>query len=846
MNIHTKPVQGLQLPESIKRLSDLAYNFYFGWQPEIQELFKDINPVAWETFIHNPLQVLKNTPSETFNFLESSVKFLNEYHNALDKLDVYLNRSETWFTKHAVNPKMNPIAYFSAEYGLHESFPMYSGGLGVLSGDHCKSASDLGLPFVAVGLLYQEGFFTQQIDRDGNQKAVYTKYNPRDLAIREVVDETGSNVRVTLTISDRPVQAKIWKAAVGRISIFLLDVNLPENHPDDRAINGQLYHADHDTRIRQEMLLGIGGARALKALGITPSVWHMNEGHSAFLGLERIRNLMSGSGLSFEEAREVVAANTVFTTHTPVPAGNDEFHRGLVDHCFHRYWSAFGLPREKVFELGKDGFHTGERFSMTVLAIKLSHFRNGVSQLHGKVSRRLWHDLWPHLPEAEVPIGAVTNGVHTPTWMASDIQDLTAKTFGADWRDHLTDPAFWEKIPEFPKTKFWKIHNVWKILLIHEVRKRLKKQFRREGLPAEEIDNYLKPGILTIGFARRFATYKRANLMFRDVNRLKAILDHPDRPVQIIIAGKAHPADRPGQAVVREIFHHMRSDAFKGKVVLVENYDLALAKLLVAGTDIWLNNPRKPLEASGTSGMKAILNGGINFSVLDGWWVEGANGKNGWEIGPKDPPSDPDLQDELDGKSLYETLENEIIPLYYDKSPTGIPENWISKAFESYKSLISFFSTDRMVAEYFEKYYETAARSGEDHHAENFKLTKEIVKWKQAIRPIWHSIHGEVVLNGHDNVMQGKTLVEIKVKLHLETLAPEDVRVEAAWYRENHGTEFVSDWMGLSWVQSDGSDAFFQAQVPSSEKPDTRLRIRILPRHKSLPVPEDLGLVYYL
>jgi starch phosphorylase len=687
----------------------LAYNFWTGWQPEAQELFQTLNPEVWEKSLHCPLQVLRQTPSETLEKLAGSNAFLEKYQAVLAQFDAYMNDTNTWFQQNANNPAMNPIAYFSAEYGIHESFPMYSGGLGVLSGDHCKSASDLGIPFVAVGLWYQHGFFTQQIDAYGNQRAIFHKYEPKNLAVQEVVDDSGNEVRVTLSIAEREVQAKIWRLQVGRISLLLLDVNIPENHPDDRAINSQLYRADHDTRIRQEMLLGIGGARALKAVGITPSVWHMNEGHSAFMGLERIRDYMANQNLSFEEAVEAVRANAIFTTHTPVPAGHDEFHHGLMDYVFQRYWNHLGLPRDKVLELGKDGFRTGEHFSMTVLAIKLSNLRNGVSQLHGKVSQHLWHDLWPNLPEEKVPIGAVTNGVHTPSWMSGEVQALTSQVFGPKWRTNLTNPTFWEKPVSLPKEAFWQLHTRSKQRLIEEVRRRLKIQFSREALPTEEIDSYLNPHVLTIGFARRFATYKRANLIFRDIERLKAILNHADRPVQIIFAGKAHPADQPGQAVLRDIFVHSREDGFRGKIVLVENYDLALAKLLVAGSDVWLNNPRKPLEASGTSGMKAILNGSINFSVLDGWWVEGYNGKNGWEIGPNEPPSDPNLQDEMDVQSLYETLEKEIVPLYYQQNDKGIPEGWIDKAFESYRSLISFFSTDRMVAEYFEKYYAKAA-----------------------------------------------------------------------------------------------------------------------------------------
>ncbi len=707
--IHSRPLTALSLPEKIQRLSELAYNFWTGWQPDVQALFQEINPEVWDAYLHCPLQVLKQTPLEQLEKLAEDAAFIERYQAAVRKFDAYMQEPNTWFRQNAANLDMNPIAYFSAEYGIHESFPMYSGGLGVLSGDHCKSASDLGLPFVAVGLWYQQGFFTQQIDRYGNQKAIFTKYDPVNLAVQEVTDASGKEIRVALSIAEREVQAKIWRLQVGRINLLLLDVDVPENHPDDRAINNQLYRADHETRIRQEMLLGIGGARALKALGITPSVWHMNEGHSAFMGLERIRDFMANQNLSFEEAVEAVRANAIFTTHTPVPAGHDEFHYGLMDYTFQRYWNHLGLPRDKVLELGKDGFHTGDRFSMTVLAIKLSSFRNGVSQLHGKVSQHLWHDLWPNLPEEKVPIGAVTNGVHTPSWMAGDVQELTSKVFGEDWRTNLTRPEFWEKSVMLPKEEFWRTHTRAKQRLIEEARRRLKKQFSREGLPADEVDLYLDPSVLTIGFARRFATYKRANLIFRDVERLKSIVNRADRPVQIIFAGKAHPADQPGQAVLRDIFHYTREDGFRGKIVLIENYDLALAKLLVAGSDVWLNNPRKPLEASGTSGMKAILNGSINFSVLDGWWVEGYNGKNGWEIGPNDPPSDPNLQDQMDVQSLYETLENEIIPLYYRQNEAGIPEDWIEKAFESFRSLIAFFSTDRMVAEYFEKFYAHAA-----------------------------------------------------------------------------------------------------------------------------------------
>ncbi|HEY6409954.1 MAG TPA: alpha-glucan family phosphorylase, partial [Ktedonobacteraceae bacterium] len=597
----------------------------------------------------------------------------------LSDFDTYMHppKHETWFSQNFPELGEQVIAYFSAEFGLHEALPIYSGGLGILSGDHCKEASDLDLPFVGVGFLYPQGYFRQGITREGVQEASYDKLQFSEAPAIPACDANGNEVMITVDLPGRQIHAKVWKVQVGRIPLYLMDTDVAPNTPPDRELSARLYGGDREMRISQEIVLGIGGVRALRALGISPAAWHINEGHAAFLNLERCRELVA-SGLTFNQAREAVAANSLFTTHTPVPAGNDTFSYDLVDKYFGSYWSQLGLTRDQFMEVAREDHGWGPTYGMTVLALRLTGQHNGVSALHGSVSRKMWQFMWPGIDAEEVPIDYITNGVHTPSWIAPEMDALFKQHLGEDWQEHVDEADFWNRLSDIPDEELWKAHLQRKEALIDFTRRHLKRHHLRLGEGAAqitEIERMLNADAFLLGFARRFATYKRATLIFRDPDRLHRILNNSGKPVQIIFAGKAHPADEPGKALIEQVYRLSRSDAFRGKVIFLENYDIDMARYLVSGTDLWLNNPIRPHEASGTSGQKAALNGQPNCSILDGWWAEGFNGKNGWAIGEEREYHDADVQAEADSLSVYQLLEEEIIPTYYDRSPDGIPHN---------------------------------------------------------------------------------------------------------------------------------------------------------------------------
>jgi glycogen phosphorylase len=699
-----------QLTPRLARLAELAYDFWWSWHRPARDLFKQVDRALWTSTRHNPVRILRETPREQILSLTKDPAFLRDFDAVLMELDREIKNGHTWYKQTYPELYNHPIAYFSAEFGLHISLPIYSGGLGVLSGDHTKEASDLGLPFVAVGFLYEQGYFRQRLDHSGWQEAIYPPLNPEEVALRPITLEEDSCGTITVNVGDRPICLQLWEVAVGRARLYLIDAGVEENAPWDRQLTARLYGGDREMRIQQEILLGIGGVRVLRALGIEPRVWHINEGHSAFMVLERTREYVA-QGASFEEARDLVRASTIFTTHTPVPAGHDVFDFGLVDKYFHGYWSELGLSRDDFLALGSHDAGHGAGFNMTKLALQLSGYANGVSELHGQVSRRMWQSLWPGRQEDEVPIGYVTNGVHLPSWTGEAMHRVYRKYVSPDWIQRQDDPLLWSRVEEIPDSELWEAHSLLKQKMFATIRERARQDWITRSTPPEQLlasGIFLDPNALVIGFARRFATYKRATLIFRDVDRLMQLVHNQYRPVQIIFAGKAHPADDPGKLLMQRLYNYARDPKFGGRIAFVEDYDMHIARYLVQGVDVWLNTPRKPNEASGTSGMKAAFNGVLNLSILDGWWAEAYNGRNGWAIESGVETQDLDAQDRADADALYRILEEQVVPLFYQRDHDYIPRGWVAMMREAIRTVGPQFSTRRMVKEYTERYYVSA------------------------------------------------------------------------------------------------------------------------------------------
>lgn len=771
-----------RLPSAIYRLEELAYNLWWSWNTEALALYAGLDKELWELVNHNPIKMLHRIEQEKLDAIAGDPTYLDAYASVMAEFDHYMApETPTWYGTHHPNKKDRVIAYFSAEFGLHEALPIYSGGLGILSGDHCKAASDLGLPFIGVGFLYPQGYFTQHIDQIGQQQAEYEKIDFAEVPARPAVDQHGQEVLISVDLPGRTVYAKIWRIQVGRVPIYLMDTDVPRNAPQDRDLSARLYAGDREMRISQEIVLGIGGVRAVLALGYNPTSWHMNEGHSAFLGLERVRRKVQDSGLTFDEAVETVRANTVFTTHTPVPAGNDAFAFELVDKFFWQYWAQLGIDRERFFAFARQELPWGAQYSMTVLALRLSAFANGVSQLHGTVSRSMWRFLWPDIPTDEVPVGAITNGVHTQTWLAHELKLLYSQYLPVDWLDNVEDAKTWEPVAAIPDRELWAVHHQRKEDMVKFVRQRVRRQFLRHGESTQLIDRadeLLNPHALTIGFARRFATYKRALLIFHDLERITRILNNPDRPVQIVFSGKAHPDDEPGKALIQQVYAMSQQAEFAGKVVFLENYDMNIARHLISGVDLWLNTPRRPREASGTSGQKAALSGVPNFSILDGWWEEGYNGHNGWAIGENREYKDMATQDDADAYSLYTILEDEIIPAFYERdAETGIPRRWIEIMKASIRSCASRFSMRRMVIDYAERYYMPAAEQGNLYQENGWALAKQMVAWRTNLRSRWPNVRAELGALPVETVTVGDP-VPVKAKIWLDGIPTSDVEVE--------------------------------------------------------------------
>lgn len=704
-----KPKVFPELPRELEGLADLANNLWWSWNPSARMLFKNLERQAWKDSGHNPVKMLQELPKEFLESAAQNPQYMHHYSQVMDQFRKYMDPKDSWRLEETSDPKHYPCAFFSAEYGLHHSLPFYAGGLGFLAGDYLKEFSDLKVPFVAVGFMYPEGYVRQKIREDGWQENIAQTLNRDAASISRVLEKDGKQVMVKVPLTEPPIHVAVWIIMVGRVPLFLIDTDIEANDPWNRKISQNLYIGDIEQRLRQEIVLGLGGSQVLATLGIKHSILHLNEGHAAFALLERIRERIK-NGMSFEEAAQKVRETSVFTTHTPVIAGHDVFPFELMEKYFHSYWPALGLNRDAFFQFGIHPQSPHAGFNMTSFALKLSGYHNAVSKRHGEVARRMWQPLWPDLPEEKVPIEHVTNGVHVPTWICPRIQLLFNKYLGLDWLENHDDPAVWEKVDDIPDEELWKTHYWLKIKLIDAIRERARSRWVRERTgPALCLagGTFLDPSVLTIGFARRFATYKRADLIFNDLERLKKFLNDRWRPIQIIFAGKAHPADDPAKRLLQKILNYACDPELGGRIAFIEDYGEQFAQYMAHGVDVWLNNPLPPLEASGTSGMKAALNGVPHLSIMDGWWIEGYSGKNGWAFGQEEISGD---RNKADAEAIYRLLEKEIIPLYYALSDDGIPYGWVRVMKESIKSVGPKFSSRRMVKEYIERFYAKALK----------------------------------------------------------------------------------------------------------------------------------------
>lgn len=841
------------LPKELEPLLEITKNFWWCWNQKAVNLLRTIDIDNYDEKDHNPIRILGESSQECFyNMLHDDAAMMN-LAEVYDEFKTYMNQ-ETWYASLDDSQKTEneKIAYLSFEYGLHESLPNYSGGLGILSGDHLKSASDLGLPFIAVGLLYRKGYFRQYLNADGWQQEYDIENDFFNLALEKVLDSNGETMKVDVDLPGRKVYAQIWKANVGRIQLYYLDANIEENSVEDRDITAQLYGGNLETRIQQEILLGIGGIKALKKLGIKPTIYHMNEGHSAFLSLERIRQLMIDDKLDRKTAREVVFSSNVFTTHTPVPAGNDVFPIEMMQKYFVDYIKQIDMSMEEFLKLGKiDPNNQKEDFCMTVLALNLSAENNGVSELHGHVSREMWKDIWKGVPAKELPIDSITNGIHTLSWISFDMQNLLDRYLGPRWRTKPLEYGIWERVQKIPDAELWRTHERRKERLIDFCRERLKAQIINRGFTKNEINHaeqILTPEALTIGFARRFATYKRGTLLFRDIERLKKIISNPHRPVQIIFAGKAHPHDNGGKELIKNIAEICRREEFRDHIVFLEDYDINVARYMVQGVDVWLNNPRRPLEASGTSGMKVPPNGGLNFSILDGWWDEAYDGQNGWAIGNREEYTDLEYQDEVESNALYNVLENEIIPLYYERGRDDIPRQWVTAMKWSMQTVCPQFSTNRMVADYFNKFYTNASRRYINMTSDDFKKSKELKSWKDNIYSKWSKVSFENTMSEMPSRnLQVGSKFEVKTIVNLGNIAPDSVRVELYHGKLSMKDEITEPTIVEMKHSSDlgnGRHSFI-GSLECVNTGQSGYAIRMYPYHKDLGYKFDMKMIIW-
>ena len=839
------------LPPALERLRDLAYNLGWSWDHEAISVFRRLDRDLWERTDHNPVWMLGLIHQEQLDEITNDKAFMATLDRVSERYQRYMESTSTWYQRHYGDAPQPYIAYFSPEFGLTESLRSYSGGLGVLSGDHVKSASDLGLPMVGVGIIYQEGYFHQYLNADGWQQELYPLNDFANLPLTRMTDEDGNPIKVTVDFPGRKVVAQVWRVQVGRVPVILLDTNLPENELRDRNVTDRLYGGDNDMRIRQEVLLGIGGLRALDALGMRPLVCHMNEGHSAFLGLERIRVLMKERNLTFHEAKQIAKAGNVFTTHTPVPAGLDRFSFEMTDAYLGQFYRDFGISRDEFMNLGRERMPDGhELFSMTVLALNLAAYANGVAKLHGTVSRRMWQWMWPQVPENEVPIASVTNGIHIMSWISADMAALFDRYLDPRWREDPADDAVWADVDRIPDGELWRTHERRRERLVSFARRRLRQQLESRGAPATEIANAeeaLNPDALTIGFARRFATYKRATLLFKDPERLQRILNNPDRPVQLIFAGKAHPNDNPGKDLIRTINHFASQPEFRHSIVFLENYDMVIGRYLVQGCDIWLNTPRRPREASATSGMKVVYNACLNVSTLDGWWAEAYEPGVGWAIGAGEEYNNDDEQDRIEARALYNILENDIVPLFYERDRSGLPREWITRAKNALRQLAPYFNTHRMVKEYAEHFYLPAHESYLRLTEPNADRGKELAAWLGRVRAQWQ--HVKVAGIEAPNRSQVKVGTEIRIRAWVELgqLTPGDVSVEVYHGSIDSQGSIVSGVTAPMAYTGEHEDSryAFETAITYRTSGARGLAVRVLPSHEDLVNPLHTGLIHW-
>ena len=851
------------LPDTLKDLEILARNMFWSWNPEYVDLFKRIDNKLWSMCGHNPVKLLASITQEKLDELSENQGFLAQLKSVAEKFKLYLERN-TWYEKVCSECEKPTIAYFSAEFGLHECLPIYAGGLGILAGDHLKSSSDLGVPLVGVGLLYQKGYFRQCLSANGEQWEEYVENDFYSMPIELIRQEGGKPIAVSVDYPGRCVQAQIWCVSVGRVKLYLLDTNIRENSPGDRMITSSLYGGDRELRIRQEIMLGIGGLKALYAMNIKPAVCHMNEGHAAFMALERIREIIETKKISFNEAVEATRAGNVFTMHTPVKAGLDEFSVELMNKYFDHYFPKLGIDSKQFLSLGRIlSDDDNESFKMTVLALRLSGFANGVSKLHSEVSRGIWGSIWPGLPLNEVPILPITNGIHVKNWISDEIGSLYQRYLGPNWDDEIMDKKLWDNIEQIPDGEFWQIHQRCKEQLIVFARNRLKSQMERRGTYHSEINRaseVLDPDVLTIGFARRFAGYKRGNLLLRDPERLVKMLTSQTRPIQIIFAGKAHPRDTEGKDIIKHIIHFAEQYNVRRRLVFLENYDIDMARFLLSGVDLWLNNPRRPLEASGTSGMKAAVNGALNMSTLDGWWCEGYKPEGGWAIGTGQSYEDVNYQDAVESQAIYDILENEVIPLFYTRSADKLPRAWIRRVKNSIKFIAPQFNTHRMIAEYTRRFYNPAMTKYNQLTAKDFSRAKKFSQWKAEMSEAWRDFKiKDVVMetsNGDGNKQLDPKHSQLKVGSELSVRAlvklgkirPEDISVELyygpidTWGNIRHACAVRMEHKEAGEPQ----DEHWFAGTMSCQKAGRHgVTVRVLPKHDDLVSPYDMRLILW-
>ena len=856
MYVFNKITVNPQLPKNINRLQEIANNLWWSWNSEFLRLFKDIDSDLWETVDKNPVKFLKRVSQERIERASNDDKFVKEYNKVVKNFDDYMTSKDTWFNKKYPDNKNDLIAYFSAEYGLDETIPIYSGGLGILSGDHLKSASDLGIPLVGVGLLYKNGYFNQKIEGYGIQVSEYHDIDLENLPINPVKNEKGEDLIIYVKFPKRRLYLKVWEINIGRVKLYLLDSDIDNNNPEDRDVTLKLYGGDQETRIKQEIVLGMSGVELLKVLNLNPTIYHMNEGHSAFLTFELIKNTIEDKQVSFEVAKDIVSAKTVFTTHTPVPAGNDIFPIDLIDKYFKGFWDLIGTDRETFLRLGmKPTENLEDCFNMGILALKIAGKKNGVSKLHGEVSRELFGEVWPNIAANESPITYVTNGIHTCSWLAPKLKDLFNEYLTTPsvpyWQDKIHLDETWKRIKNIPNNRLWGVHLERKQKLIEVIKENTIKRLRRSGVSYDEVREIvsgLDANDLIIGFARRFATYKRATLIFNDLERITQILNDSERPVKLVFAGKAHPADRPGQELIKYIHELSMKPQFKGKIFLLENYNIAMSRYLVSGVDVWLNTPRRPMEASGTSGQKASVNGVINFSVLDGWWAEGYDQTNGWSIGTNQEYSSYQEQDVADSESIYRTLENKIIPMFFDRNEQGISDKWVDTMKNSIITTGGNYSTARMLVDYTNNLYMPLINLTNEYF-NILERAVEFTSWKKDLKTNWNNITIEQEENPENINIDAGDSIEVRCNVTIPNLTIDDIEVQVYCGKVSDNgivEDVIITPMKLVESEEEYKRYHYSAKIQLQTGGNYGYTFRVMPKHEMLLDSENLNLVKWI